>query len=837
MIGAARTAAGLSFLVINMTRFLLVLLASAAPLLGSASTLQMTSRAAEIRAAAPTAFHAPRLAPIDAVALEAPLAKAAAASEDQPGGRIRVATVRPLAKAARVDAWTAVAGGFVSKLRASSDEALGLRVRLDLGTVPGSLEVRAQGTDGRIETMTVDPAVSSEAWTPWTEGPVQVIEIFSAVQPSGDAVRLGAVLHFTDSPFLAKAAGSCTVSTQCAAADPALGPGVAAAIGERKSSVMKVNFVDGGSGFICSGTLINTEKFPAAYMLTANHCIDNVTSANSITTLWFYESTACDGLIPSPTSVQVGGGTQLVFTNANVDSTLLLMNNPPPAGAVYSGWNKARLASGDAIVSISHPLGDTSRYALGNITNEYRIEDRPQDMYGVHYTEGIIQGGSSGSGLFAMSGGSLQLRGILTGTTVHSAGGLSCTNLAEEGLYSRFELFEPQIDQYIRLSAQAADDAPNRFVDLVNVPLDTAGSDMPLNVRGSTYALDNRHIDYAGDIDVYRFNVTATSWVSVWTEGANLDTVGSILDRNGVSLETSDDVEASNNHAGITRRLTAGTYYFQVGHWDATGTGAYNVRMRADNVDLNYTDLWWVPAESGWGLNVNHQGDTVFATLFTYDENGAPMWLLMSNGTQQADGSFTGALYRSTGPVFNASPWTPVSLTQVGTMTIAFASNTAGTLTYTYNNAPVTKAISRMSFSTPTTCSWSEFDRSASSNFQDLWWNPNESGWGVNVTHQGNILFATLFTYAADRKGAWYVMSDGALTSTTEFRYSGALYRGVGPAFNAVPWTPITLTQVGNMTFTFTDGNTGTLTYSIGGVSVTKSIQRMVFRNIKTLCE
>src|SRR5215471_9867997 len=47
----------------------------------------------------------------------------------------------------------------------------------------------------------------------------------------------------------------------------------------------------------------------------------------------------------------------------------------------------------------------------------------------------------------------------------------------------------------------------------------------------------------------------------------------------------------------------------------------------------NYTGLWWAdPAgsESGWGINFAHQGDTIFATWFTYDSTGAGMWLVMT---------------------------------------------------------------------------------------------------------------------------------------------------------------------------------------------------------------
>jgi hypothetical protein len=66
------------------------------------------------------------------------------------------------------------------------------------------------------------------------------------------------------------------------------------------------------------------------------------------------------------------------------------------------------------------------------------------------------------------------------------------------------------------------------------------------------------------------------------------------------------------------------------------------------------TALWWNPAESGWGLNLNHQGNILFGTLYTYDAAGAPLWLMMSNGAMQSDGaSFTGDLYRTTGPAFS----------------------------------------------------------------------------------------------------------------------------------------------------------------------------------------
>jgi hypothetical protein len=328
--------------------------------------------------------------------------------------------------------------------------------------------------------------------------------------------------------------------------------------------------------------------------------------------------------------------------------------------------------------------------------------------------------------------------------------------------------------------------------------------------------------------------VSASSYVSAWTEGANLDTVGSILDSRGVSLESNDDAQAGDNHAGLTRKLDAGTYYFQVAHWDAAGTGAYNVRLRADTVSANYTDLWWNAAETGWGININHQGNKLFATLFTYDADGAPLWLVMSDGARQPDGAYQGTLYRSTGPAFNAAT-SGANLTVVGTMRLVFPSAQQAFLTYTVDGTQVTKTITREVFAAPPTCTWSAFDRSTADNFQDLWWNPNEPGWGVNLTHQDTTLFATLFTYDASNQGVWLVMSKGVQSSTGHF--SGPLYRTSGPAFNASPWHAATPMQVGTMSFAFTNGNAGTMTYTFNGITVTKAIQRQVFGPIKTLCE
>ena len=117
----------------------------------------------------------------------------------------------------------------------------------------------------------------------------------------------------------------------------------------------------------------------------------------------------------------------------------------------------------------------------------------------------------------------------------------------------------------------------------------------------------------------------------------------------------------------------------------------------------------------------------------------------------------------------------------------------------------------------------------ASTDYTDLWWNPNESGWGLNlVQHPSRMIFAIWFTYGADGKRTWYHVPTGSWTSTNT--YSGTLYATSGAAANA-PFdaAAVVRTPVGTGTLTFSDGYNGTWTYSINGTAGSKAITRLVY--------
>ena len=259
---------------------------------------------------------------------------------------------------------------------------------------------------------------------------------------------------------------------------------------------------------------------------------------------------------------------------------------------------------------------------------------------------------------------------------------------------------------------------------------------------------------------------------------------------------------------------------------------------------INVQGLWWkspAGSESGWGVNLTQQGAILFATWFTYDVDGSGLWLVMSNGAKTGEATYSGTLYRTTGPALNANPWlsTQVIATPVGSATFSFSDANNGTFSYTVNGIAQSKPITREMFAAPLpTCVAAE-TFAPSSNYSDLWWHDpanSESGWGVNVTHQGDILFATIFTYSASGKGLWLVMPNAAKTGARS--YSGPLYTTTGPAFSATPWNPalVGVNPVGAATFTFSDASRGTLVYNVNEVTVTKAITREAFATPATVC-
>ena len=120
---------------------------------------------------------------------------------------------------------------------------------------------------------------------------------------------------------------------------------------------------------------------------------------------------------------------------------------------------------------------------------------------------------------------------------------------------------------------------------------------------------------------------------------------------------------------------------------------------------------------------------------------------------------------------------------------------------------------------------------SFSTDQSDLWYIPSESGWGIQLVERGSLIFITMFVYDPSGKPIWYV---GTLNATeTPFVWTGDIYVTNGPWFGAQPYNPALFggRVVGSMTWNAPFVTSGTLTYTVDGISVTKNIIRQTLVN------
>ena len=109
----------------------------------------------------------------------------------------------------------------------------------------------------------------------------------------------------------------------------------------------------------------------------------------------------------------------------------------------------------------------------------------------------------------------------------------------------------------------------------------------------------------------------------------------------------------------------------------------------------------------------------------------------------------------------------------------------------------------------------------------DLWWNPAEPGWGMQLVQRGAVIFATLFVYDKSNIPIWYTAT---LSYAGNLIWTGDLNLTNGPWLGTVPFNPnaVTFRKVGTMTWNSMFTNLGAVNYSVDGVFVTKNVVRQL---------
>ena len=361
--------------------------------------------------------------------------------------------------------WVAAPGGTVARLELHSRDALALRVGLRPDVLDDRVELRFAGSDapGRVVAAMSGREINALRgadgvfWTPSTDGETQLIEIFRP-----DAVPSGAVQVATpmlshlvtnsrnDFKMIEKIgeSGSCNVDTSCRIAE--LGPRFV----DAKNAVAHMQYVRGGSTYICTGTLL-ADTDPATqvpYFYTANHCFATGTGApvasqmqevaSTLNTFWNYEATSCSSGVATPRT-QLSGGAAYLYSDSGTDAMLLRLNDAAPPGAFFAGWTAAPLQGGSAVLAIHHPRGDAKKVSSGEHVSSSGT------LHRVGWRSGTTEGGSSGSALFTLGAAGYELRGGLYGGAASCANAASFSNPSNRDEYSRFDVVFPSIRHHL----------------------------------------------------------------------------------------------------------------------------------------------------------------------------------------------------------------------------------------------------------------------------------------------------------------------------------------------------------------------------------------------------
>ncbi len=165
-------------------------------------------------------------------------------------------------------------------------------------------------------------------------------------------------------------------------------------------------------GYLCSGNLINnTAQDGTPYILSAAHCIEELSTSHSGSWKFFfnieaYQCNGNDGPSPYDYGLQTRTGCQVVAKGTKSDFLLLKLNQSIPSSynAYYCGWDRRNQAPTKGLVGIHHPHGDFKKFSQTSQTpttnNCSSIGYDRMAFWYFYWEKGVCEQGSSGSGLF-----------------------------------------------------------------------------------------------------------------------------------------------------------------------------------------------------------------------------------------------------------------------------------------------------------------------------------------------------------------------------------------------------------------------------------------------------
>jgi V8-like Glu-specific endopeptidase len=271
----------------------------------------------------------------------------------------------------------------------------------------------------------------------------------------------------------------------------------------QKKGVVLLRMAKSDNTYLCSGTLVNnTNNDKTPYLLTSDHCFENMTVAqvqNNTSFIFEYEYPTCeietDAQAPR---YKYHKGSEVMVLNpisGGSDGALLKLTGSIPEDwdVYFNGWDRENKASSNGAV-IHHPEGDVKKISFyeKELTSGRWDNSSPFGAYWIAtYSKGTTQRGSSGSPIFNSAG---LIVGTLTG-----GNNISC-NLTDPDYYGKLWYHWDQHDdasrhmsKYLDPTNTGASKLPglNNNDDIEkNIVLDNNDLSMILNTTSEVAILD-----------------------------------------------------------------------------------------------------------------------------------------------------------------------------------------------------------------------------------------------------------------------------------------------------------------------------------------------------------
>ncbi len=407
-------------------------------------------------------------------------------------GRVVEATKNVSATGAQFRWKDAASGGKVAAISFSAKGAYGVRLGVLVDQLPGSalLRVYAQSAVGKpyqvagqeiLQMIERNQAAGDRSdatrtwWTPDTgEGEATLeVELPPGVPVSALRISVPQLSHIFENLSLpsedelaavqrleAKGIGDadlCNLDATC------YNDGA-----NERNAVARMVFVKGSSSFQCTGTLLNDANSSGTpYFLSANHCISEQTVASTLQTNWFFRSSSCNSGSLQSSSITKVGGARLLYASADTDISFMQLNDAPPAGALFAGWDASTISAGSSIIGLHHPRGDLLKLSMGTVVGQsscatvsatqFSCSGTTGNFYRVTWSQGTTEGGSSGSAIFRAG----RVTGALFG------GAAICTNRASSDYYGRLDVaYNAALKNWLAPSVSSSRTAIYRFFNV-----------------------------------------------------------------------------------------------------------------------------------------------------------------------------------------------------------------------------------------------------------------------------------------------------------------------------------------------------------------------------------